>query len=44
MVNNSVNSESVNSFVTECPVHPEEDNVLFCFYLSTQEWEKVNEE
>ena len=43
MVNRSI-SDSVKSFVSECPIHPEEDNVLFCFYLSTQEWEKVNSE
>ena len=43
MVNKSI-SDSVKSFVSECPIHHEEDNVLFCFYLSTQEWEKVNEE
>ena len=40
MVNNSNHiSDSVKSIVTECP--EEEDNVLFCVYLPTPQWEKV---
>ena len=34
-------SDSIESFVSECPINPDEENVLFCFYLSTKEWEKV---
>ena len=35
-------SDSVESFVSECPVGLDEVNVLFCFYLPTKEWEKVD--
>ena len=34
-------SDDVKSLVSDCPVDPEKDNVLFCFYLPTQQWEKV---
>ena len=35
-------SDSGESFVSECPVGLDEVNVLFCFYLPTKEWEKVD--
>ena len=34
-------SDNVISLVSDCPANLEGDNVLFCFYLPTQQWEKV---
>ena len=34
-------SDDIKSLVSGCPVDPEKDNVLFCFYLPTEQWEKV---